>query len=144
MIILAEIIHMERRCGKRFATRQRVAKHASTKFQMRYMLFTPQGPATMFTSASTLNLSDRLMNGLQEDAVHSGQLGVAIGRARSIEGLRIVNFSQDAVIPQTQAVTDFVAQEGRKMPRPLVGNVFQPTGTNFELIQDIIRTNLLK
>jgi len=42
----------------------------------------------------------------------SGQLGVAIGRARSIEGLRIVNFSQDAVIPQTQVVTDFVAQEG--------------------------------
>ncbi|KAH3862621.1 hypothetical protein DPMN_025624 [Dreissena polymorpha] len=45
----------------------------------------------------------------------SGQLVVAIGRARSIEGLRIVNLSQNAVIPQTQVVTDFVAQEGSSL-----------------------------
>ena len=42
-----------------------------------------------------------------------GQLGVAIGRARCVEGLRIVIFSLEAVIPQPQCVTEFLSKEGR-------------------------------
>ncbi|KAH3796200.1 hypothetical protein DPMN_149768 [Dreissena polymorpha] len=34
-------------------------------------------------------------------------------------------------------------QQLEKMPRPLGGHVFQPTGTIFKLVQDIIGTNLL-
>ncbi|WAR10132.1 PIF1-like protein [Mya arenaria] len=38
----------------------------------------------------------------------SGQLAVAMGRVKSPDGLRVVNFTQDAVIPQPSLVLDFL------------------------------------
>ena len=40
-----------------------------------------------------------------------GQLAVAVGRCRSLAGLKIINFSEDAVIPQPTMVTDFLKKE---------------------------------
>ncbi|XP_070209716.1 uncharacterized protein [Littorina saxatilis] len=42
-----------------------------------------------------------------EEVFQPGQIGVALGRARSIEGLRVVNFDTRKVLPQPSTVHDY-------------------------------------
>ena len=44
-----------------------------------------------------------------------GQLAVAIGRVKSENGLRVVNFSKDAVIPQPAIVVEFLDSESSQL-----------------------------
>ena len=44
-----------------------------------------------------------------------GQLAVAIGRVRNENGLRVVNFSKNAVIPQPAILMEFLDSESLQL-----------------------------
>lgn len=41
----------------------------------------------------------------------AGQLGVALNRARSADGVRVINFSERACIPQTEDIETYLFKE---------------------------------